>query len=395
MSKSRLAELRASARATAPLTKGGQRGVAQRTVADFSAAMEKIAPLKLAQSWDNVGLLAGDPSAPLRRVMLAIDLTAPVVQEAVEKRADLLLTYHLPIFKPLARIIGSGAGMDALVHKCIRGGIAIYSPHTALDAAEGGTNDVLAGLCGLRETEPLEFVDDPKGEECKLVVFVPPKDVEKVAEAVFSAGAGHIGDYSQCSFRIPGEGTFFGGETTQPTIGQRGTLEHVEEIRLESVVPLRRLPAVIAAMRKAHSYEEPAFDIYPLKPRPIRGIGRVGRLPKPMALTALARKLRTATRSSQLQIVGHPGHQVEQVVVVAGSAGSLPFRAALTQRHAIVTGEIRHHDALAFQRAGCTAIGVGHWASERPVLTSLAARLNIMLGISTMISAADSDPFSS
>jgi dinuclear metal center YbgI/SA1388 family protein len=355
--------------------------------------MEKLAPLKLAQSWDNVGLLAGELRALVRRVLLTIDLTALVVQEAIEKRADVVLAYHPPIFKPVSRLVASGGGMDTLVHRCIRAGIALYSPHTALDAADGGTNDVLAGLCGLRETEPVEHVDDPRGEECKFVVFVPPKEVEKVAQAVFNAGGGRIGDYQQCSFRIPGEGTFFGGASTQPTIGERGRREHVEEIRLEVVVPTRRLPEVIAAMRKAHSYEEPAFDIYPNKPRPVRGIGRHGRFPKPLTLSVLARKLRAASRAANVQLVGDPAHRIEQAVIVAGAAGGIPFRVPLTPRHVVVTGEIRHHDALAYIRAGCSAIALGHWASERPVLPSLAARLNKMLGVTTLVSAADDDPF--
>jgi putative NIF3 family GTP cyclohydrolase 1 type 2 len=146
-------------------------------------------------------------------------------------------------------------------------------------------------------------------------------------------------------------------------------------------------------MREAHSYEEPAFDIYPLKPRPVRGMGRVGRFAKPMTLGALAKKLGSATRAGNVQLVGKPGARVEQAVVVAGSAGSLPFRVPLTERHVVVAGEIHHHDALAYARAGCAAIALGHWSSERPVLTSLAQRLNKQLGVATMVSAADSDPF--
>ncbi len=365
----------------------------QRSVADLCAAMNNLAPLKLAQSWDNVGLLTGDLRAGVGRVLLTIDLTAPVVREAIEKRADVIVAYHPPIFKPVSRLIASGSGMDALVHKCIRAGIAIYSPHTALDAADGGTNDVLAGLCGLRQTEPIEYVDDLRGEECKFVVFVPHAEVEKVAEAIFSAGGGHIGNYSQCSFRIPGEGTFFGADSTNPSVGERGHLERVEELRLESVVPFSRLPAVIAAMRKAHAYEEPAFDVYPLKARPVRGIGRVGRFAKSVTLSALARRLRSVTRSTNVQVIGDPGQRIEEAVVVAGAAGDLPFRTSLTPCHVVVTGEIRHHDALTYERVGCAAIALGHWTSERLVLKPLAARLNKVLGVATTVSATDRDPF--
>jgi dinuclear metal center YbgI/SA1388 family protein len=365
-------------------------------VADFGSAMESIAPIALAQSWDNVGLLAGDATAPLRRVLLAIDLTRAVLEEAVRFRADLLLAYHPPIFKPISSLRTPGDGMDALVFDCIRNGIAIYSTHTALDAAEGGTNDALASLCGLTRTEPLEYVDKPGASECKLVTFVPEEYADKVAVSMFAAGAGSIGDYDCCSFRAQGMGTFFGRESTNPAVGKKGRLESVPEIRLETIVPTQRLPDVVAALRDTHPYEEPAFDIYPLQPSPVRGIGRTGTLDKPTTLASLARKLHIATHAANVQLVGEPKQRVERVIVVAGAAGSLPFRIPLSPSDAIITGEIRHHDALAIRRIGCSAVALGHWASERPVLTPLAARLGRLFpGLTVRVSRTDLDPFGS
>jgi hypothetical protein len=280
------------------------------------------------------------------------------------------------------------------VFRCIRHGIAIYAVHTALDAAKGGTNDVLASLCGIKETEPLEYVDEPGRSEVKLVVFVPPENVEKVADAMFAAGAGHIGDYSRCSYRTSGQGTFFGGESTSPTIGERGRMEYVDEIRLESVVPRKALPAVVTAMIKAHPYEEPAFDIFPLQAKPVRGIGRYGKLPRPTTLGRLARKLKRATNAPCVQIVGPPERTVEHAVVCVGAAGSIPFKAALTPQHVIVTGEIRHHDALTILRHHATAIALGHWSSERPVLPAMAGRLSLALPTTTtLMCEADSEPY--
>ncbi len=371
-------------------SRGGRR---TRTVCDVCKAMERIAPLKLAQEWDNVGLIAGDAQSPVRRLLLTIDLSGPVVQEAVERRCEMVIAYHPPIFKPIRSLRASSSGMEALVFRCIRAGLSVYSPHTALDAAEGGTNDVLARLCGLTRTEPIEFVDDPRGAQCKFVVFVPAEHVEKVSDAIFTAGAGHIGDYSRCSFRIPGEGTFLGGKTTNPRVGQRGRVAAVKEIRVEAVVFVRDLPAVVAAMGGAHPYEEPAFDIYSLRGAPVRGIGRIGRFEKPKTLSALARALRTAVKVDRVQVVGDAGQRIEQAVVVAGAAGDLPFRVPLGPRHVIVTGEIRHHDALTIRRIGCAALALGHWASERPALTPLRARLHELLNVSVTVSAADADPF--
>ena len=366
----------------------------RHNVAGFSDAMEAIAPTGLAQSWDNVGLLAGDLSASIRRVLLCIDLTVDVVDEAIRGKVDLILAYHPPIFKPIAALRVPSTGTDEAVFRCIRQGIAIYATHTALDAADGGTNDVLARLCGIRKTEPLEYVDDPGESEVKVVVFVPGDHVEDVADAMFAAGAGHIGDYNRCSYRTAGQGTFFGTETTSPTIGKRGRMEYVDEVRLESIVESQALPAVVSAIRRSHPYEEPAFDVYPLKPRPVRGIGRCGRLTRPTPLGKLARKLKRATQSASVQVVGPLDRAVNRAIIVVGAAGSKPFSSALASQDVIVTGEIRHHDALTIQRLGCTAIALGHWASERPVLEPLARRFEAALpGITAQVSDADRDPF--
>lgn len=366
------------------------------TVSDFVSVMDHVAPTSLAQQWDNVGLLAGDPSARLGRVLLCIDLMPNVVKEAVSTKADLVLAYHPPIFKPVHRLRSDSSGMESSVFHCIRHGIAIYSTHTALDAAEGGTNDVLATLCGIKSTEPLEYVDQPMTDECKMVVFVPESDVAKVADAMFAAGAGHIGDYSHCGYQSPGKGSFLGGDDTNPTIGRKGRLEYIEEQRLETVVKTTDLPRVVTAMINAVPYEEPAFDIYPLKPAPVRGIGRLGELPRVTTLAALGRKLKRAVHTPYVELVGDEDQAIDRAVIVAGAGGSLPFRAALCETDIIITGEIRHHDALSIRRNGCCAIALGHWASERPVLQSLSERLAKQCpGLDVRISTSDCDPFRS
>jgi|CXWL01.1.fsa_nt_gi dinuclear metal center YbgI/SA1388 family protein len=369
--------------------------VSLHTVGDFCESMQTIVPTGLAQAWDNVGLIAGDAEAVMRSVLLTIDLTRPVLEEAIELNADVLLAYHPPIFKPITSLRAQSSGMDGLVFECIRAGIAIYSPHTALDATEGGTNDILAEACGAVEWKPLLEVESPGGALVKIAVYVPTANADAVAEAMFEAGAGHIGKYSHCSFRAPGMGTFLGGPDANPAIGVRGKLERVEEARLETIVPHKLLAAVVAALRAAHPYEEPAFDLYDLKPQPIAGIGRIGALAKPIALSALAKKIRQATQATHVQMVGKPRQSVDRVIVVAGAAGSLPFQFPLTSNDAIITGELRHHDALTIQRIGCSAIVVGHWASERPVLAPLAARLaTLMPDAQFQVSRADADPFS-
>jgi len=372
-------------------SKNAKYGVATR-VSHVCEALGVIAPPHLAQSWDNVGLLAGDPAKPARQVMLCIDLTPEVAEEAVRRKVELVMAYHPPIFKPITRITAVGAA-ERSVFRCIEAGIAVYSMHTALDAADGGTNDVIARLCGIPETHPVEYADQPESE-CKIVVMVPVDEVDAVAEAMFAAGAGHIGDYSKCSYRLDGTGTFLGSDATQPTIGQKGRYETVRETRLEMVCPRRKLPVVISALVRAHSYEEPAFDIYPLLSRPARGIGRTGAFAKPITLSALARKLKRAVGGRCVSLVGDGAAELRSAVIVVGAAGSLPFQLPLTSHDVIITGEMRHHDALTALRRNLSAITLSHWTSERPALASVAERLTELLPrIRVLLSESDRDPF--
>ncbi len=370
-----------------------RRATTAMLVADVCDVMGHVAPLGLAQDWDNVGLLAGDRSAAVERVLLCIDMTSAVVEEAIKKRVQFVMAYHPTLFKPVSRLTVPGHGTDGLMFRCIANGIAVYSMHTALDAAEGGTNDVLAELCGVKETEPMEYLFAEE-HQVKIVVFVPTDEADVVAGAMFEAGAGWIGDYERCSFRIPGTGTFLGGAGTEPTIGLAGRYESVQEVRVEMVADREDLPAVVGALRAAHSYEEPAFDVYPLVGEPVRGIGRVGELSKGTTLKALARKLKRATKAVNVQLVGDAEADVRRVLVCVGAAGSLPFKVGIGEGDVVVTGEMRHHDALTIARQGATAIVLGHWASERPALGPLAERLAGMLeGVRVEVSEADGDPF--
>lgn len=368
------------------------------TVRRLCDAMDEIAPLGSAAEWDNVGLLVGDASWPLRRLVLTIDLTPAVLAEARRKRADALLSYHPPIFRPLKRMLLDPRTQDGLAAAALSHRIAVYSPHTALDAAPGGTNETLAALAGLDQIVPFETsVADL--HQCKVVVFVPADHVEALADAVFAAGAGHIGDYRKCSFRLAGQGTFFGTGATAPVVGRKGRLERVDEIRMEAVVPRTRLADVTAAIRRSHPYEEPAFDIYPLEPAPRHGVGqgRIGTFRPGVRLSALVRRLERASGAALVATIGRPDQTLRRGFVCAGAAGSLPFDVPdrpCGRGDVVITGEIRHHDALRVQRCGAAAVALGHWASERPVLRPLARRLATMLpGVTVSVSRADRDPF--
>jgi hypothetical protein len=210
----------------------------------------------------------------------------------------------------------------------------------------------------------------------KVVVFVPDKDLVKVSDALFAAGAGHIGQYHDCSFRTAGTGTFFGTDATNPTIGVKGRREDVAEWRLEVVCPDALVEPVIAAMRSAHSYEEPAYDVYSLRAeRGQVGEGRCGLLPTPMPLGAFAQGLKETLQTSCLQIVGSPQRTVQRVAIACGAAGEFLADASRRQADVFLTGEVRFHDALAAEAQGIALVLPGHYATERCGIEALAVRL--------------------
>lgn len=355
----------------------------------FVEILGDVAPLHYSEPWDNTGLLAGDPAQRVRRVLLTIDYTDAVAAEALQKRCDCVVAYHPPLFQPTRKLTAT-----SLVYQAIRRGIAIYSPHTALDVAAGGTNDVLAEVLGLAATAPLRrFTSKPT--RCKLIVFVPEEAVERVSQAIFKAGAGQIGQYSSCSFRSPGTGTFFGSESTNPRVGRKGRLEQVPELRLETVVPLPRLEAVLQAMRSAHPYEEPAFDLVPLASVPESlGLGRIGDFAPGTSRSAILRRIKRKLGLAHLLIAGPLDGAVRRGAVAAGACGDLLDDALSQKADLLLTGEMRHHDALRAARAGMTVICALHSNSERIALKSLQRRLvEKSPELTFFISTADCDPF--
>ncbi|MHC4985590.1 MAG: Nif3-like dinuclear metal center hexameric protein [Planctomycetota bacterium] len=361
-------------------------------VGDVVQSLAAIAPPAQAAEWDNVGLLIGDRRATVRTVMLCIDLTEAVLAEALASKAQMVMAYHPPIFKPVARLT---AEASPIVYAATRKGLAVYSMHTALDAARGGTNDVLAEAMGLCCAKPLTPAE---GEaRCKIVVFAPTADLSGVAEAAFAAGAGRIGNYEQCAFFGHGVGTFVGGADTTPTVGVAGRQEAVEEVRFETVVPSACASAVIEAIRRAHSYEEPAIDVYPLQSQPAGvGQGRIGRLGRPVSATALLTRVKKALGLKHLWVARPAGGSktVRLAACAAGSAGGLFSAAVEAGATFYLTGEMRHHDALAAAASGLTVACTGHSNSERAALKNVAKGLRTSLpGLKVLASKKDRDPF--
>ena len=325
--------------------------------------------------------------------MTCLTVTPDVVEEAVRERANLIVSHHPVLFRG-AKKLTTATPDGKLLLPLARAGVAVYSPHTAFDNCPGGINDILCRRLGVVNPVPLRSRDAAR--QCKLVAFVPDSDLGKVSDALFAAGAGVIGQYTECSFRLAGKGTFFATDATNPTVGQKGRREDVDEWRLEVVVPERLVASVVAAMRKAHSYEEPAFDVYPLKPLAAGGEGRLGELANPATLGELADRAKRELKAASVQVVGDLSQSVRKIALACGAAGEFLVDSIRSNADLFLTGELRFHDALTARDSGLGLILPGHYATERPAVEELAAKLAAdWPGLAAWASRSERDPLAS
>jgi dinuclear metal center YbgI/SA1388 family protein len=343
------------------------------TVDTVARYLDEFVPLALAAAWDNVGLLLGDRDGEVGKIMTCLTVTPESAAEAVAEGANLIVTHHPILFRPVQRLT-TDTVEGRVLQSLIRANIAVYCPHTAFDNTRDGINESLARALGLSDVGPLRPREGAR--QCKIVVFVPESDLQRVADALFAAGAGQIGQYSQCSFRAAGTGTFFGSDASNPTLGLKGRHEEVAEWRLEAICPEGLVNSALSSMRKAHSYEEPACDVYALRPGPSsRGEGCVGRPSAPLLLETLARQVKESLSASFVQIVGELTRPIQTVAIVCGAGGEFIADAARVRADALLTGEARFHDYLAAQAHGLALILPGHYATERPGVEHLAERI--------------------
>ena len=310
---------------------------------------------------------SGRARAHVERLLVTLDVTSEALDEASRAGCQAILAHHPLVFDPLATVTDD-AWPGSAVARLLRDGCSLVVAHTNLDKARGGLADVVCEALGLEAVAPLE---PARMEWGKLVGFVPEEDAETVRAAVFAAGAGVIGGYVHCSFSSPGEGTFFGTEGTTPTVGEAGRDETTGELRFEVVFPRAKRRAVLDAFVAAHSYEEPAFDVYPLE-NEVRslGIGRIGLVPTPHALGDVARAVAGLFGLPSVRFTGDPTHVVRSVAVVPGSGASMIDAALAGGVDALVTGDVKYHDAERAARAGLALIDVPHdvceaWALAR------------------------------
>jgi dinuclear metal center YbgI/SA1388 family protein len=338
-------------------------------IQDLLGILHSLYDPGLAEEWDNVGLQVGDPAAPLTRAMVALDPSLSALQAACAAEAQALVTHHPLLFRPVKRLTPDDT-VGRVVWEAVRSGVAVISAHTNLDCAEDGLNSWLAEQLEIDAPVPLQPV---AGAYLKLAVFVPVGHESQVAEALFAGGAGQIGAYDQCSFRTLGTGTFRAGEQSDPFIGKPGRQEQVEELRLETIVPQRKLARVLEKMLQAHPYEEVAYDLFPLQNQvPGAGLGRIGKLEQATTLELFADKVKQALGCDHLRLIG-PGDLSIRKVALCGGAGAGLLQAAHRQgADVLVTGDVKYHDARQAEELGVAVVDAGHFATEQLMVELVA-----------------------
>jgi dinuclear metal center YbgI/SA1388 family protein len=357
---------------------------------------------KTAESWDAVGLVCGDPNEPIGRILLAVDAVPATVDEAIRTGAGLLLTHH-PLLLTAVHGVPADEPKGALVHRMIRSGVAHFVAHTNADVADPGVSDALAervGLHGLRALEPI--ADDTLD---KLVVFVPTEAADVLIDSLSAAGAGHVGDYDHCAWASTGEGRFRAGPGAHPAVGSIGEITRVREARVEMVVPRPARAQIIRALRAAHPYEEPAFDLLPMAELPgRRGLGRVGELDRELPLAEFLEVVAAALPATTwgVRAAGDPDLLVRTIAVCGGSGSSLIPLARAAGAQAFVTSDLKHHQVVeqiteraTEEAAGFAVIDAAHWATELPFLHQLATRLRSQFGttVEVTVSTQVTDPW--
>ncbi|MCM3002513.1 Nif3-like dinuclear metal center hexameric protein [Priestia koreensis] len=356
---------------------------------------ESFSPKSLAMEGDKIGLQIGTLNKPIHKVMVTLDVLEEVVEEAVKESVDLIIAHHPPIFRPMKNIV-TDQPAGRLVEMCIKHDIAVYAAHTNLDIAEGGVNDLLADALGLEDLDIL--IPTQTTALKKVAVSVPKTHAEQVRTALTDAGAGHIGNYSHCTFSTPGEGTFLPEDGTKPFIGSQGTLERVEEVKVESIFPVDLQRRVVQAMIKAHPYEEVAYDIYPLdNPGKEYGLGRIGKLPEEMTLEQFAQHVKSSLDVKGLRVVGNLTDKVRKVAVLGGDGNKYITQAKFKGADVYVTGDLYFHVAHDAKALGLNVVDPGHHVEKVMMqgvtkkMKELFAEKNFSCGITA--STIHTDPF--
>lgn len=358
------------------------RGVLSMLIADLIELLENIAPPDLADEDDRIGLQVGDVTGDVTRVCVSLDTTPAIIHKVIDSSAGILIAHHPLIYKPLASVT-EDQPVARCVTELIRANVALFVMHTNYDSAPGGTNDILAESLGLCECAPL--VERRQDAFFKIAVYVPEDRVEDIRDAMATAGAGHLGHYTHCSFRTRGIGSFVPLSLAQPYIGSAGKLEEVDEYKLEMVCAGSWLEEVLAAMIEKHPYDEVAYDVYELANEPvIYGYGRVGTLKTPATFEDFAAKVKSTLQPKYMKVEGNPAKLIKRVALCTGSGSGFYRDALRAGADVYITGDTKHHDILDANAHGLAIIDAGHYDTEAPAMRVLTERLRKILAGSGM-----------
>ena len=366
------------------------------TIADIIKVMESVAPTRLAEEWDNVGLQIGDRKQVVETIRVALDPTPDVVAAASKDGVDLLITHHPLIFHPL-KLIDLDTPMGFIIQTALKHRVAIYSAHTNLDSAIGGLNEILASRIGLNDLKVLG--NAKQTENYKLVFYVPIAYEQTVMTSLFETNAGEIENYVCCSFRSKGEGTYKAGPLSKPFSGEIGEISRTGEVRIETVVRKEDVTSVVEHIKKNHPYETMAYDVYPLVSYdPRQGIGRIGTLDRSMNLRSFALSIKTKLGLNHLKVAGNPDLTIKTVAVCSGSGSSLIKQFVVSGAQVYVSGDLGYHDARTAEALNLGIIDIGHFASEHLIVDVLVRRLKRILskaGVDIKIEAynLEQEPF--
>lgn len=361
------------------------------TVSDIFDFLNELAPVSLAEDYDNPGLLEGDPNCTVRKVLLSLDITPVTAQEAADCNAQLVISHHPVIFKPIRSVLSTGG--TAAVWKLAQLSLSAICMHTNLDTANGGVNDALAAALKLQKVTKLGSFKSRHYK--KISVFVPLDFAEKVRGAMAQAGAGKLGAYDGCAFEAPGKGYFRPLEGANPFIGKQGKPECVDEIRIEAVCAPEKVKKVITAMLEAHPYEVPAYDIFDDEAISTDyGMGRVGLIGGKMPLSDFAVKVKSALSSACVKVVDS-GKAAQKIAVLGGSADSEIINLVKKSgADTLVTGEMKHNLYYEAIEAGINIVEAGHFATETVILPVLKEKLSSAFpGISFEIAKSNREPY--
>lgn len=365
----------------------------KRTTLDVFKLMEKWAPKTLAYEWDPVGMQVGSYKKTVETILVTLDVTEAVVDEAINNNVDLIIAHHPLLFKPIKQL-DLDLPQGRIIQKLLQHDITVYASHTNLDIAQGGVNDLLGDALNIKKRRPL--IQTYREPLYKIAVFVPKSHVHEVMDALSLSGAGHIGNYSHCTFQTAGQGTFKPLEGTNPFIGEVNDLTSVAEMKIETIVEHSKLEHAVNAMVHAHPYEEVAYDVYPLKNKGMPyGLGRIGQLERAKSLKWLCHKVKQAFDVPAVRVVGDLTKNVKKVAIIGGSGEKYIGNAYKAKADVLVTGDITFHAAQTAQEMGLSIIDPGHHIEKIMIEATKTYLVNILReeSIEVIASKINTEPF--